>query len=199
VTVAEVVGLAATAVFLCELIPQPLRILRTRSLSGLSPIGTGIYFVTELGWVSYGITSGLVVVLLTALAATVLSGLQLALLWSRRGPNDLWWMLLWATGLAASLVMGAIGAMLVLGLFIGLGPQAWAAWRSSSVSGVSLWRWVLSGTSGMLWCTYGVLMGEFPLMATGSVGMVCASLALSRLVGEQMKRRRVEAHTPRGI
>jgi uncharacterized protein with PQ loop repeat len=199
VTVAEVVGLAATAVFLCELIPQPLRILRTRSLSGLSPIGTGIYFVTELGWVSYGITSGLVVVLLTALAATVLSGLQLALLWSRRRPNDLWWMLLWATGLAASLVMGAIGAMLVLGLVIGLGPQAWAAWRSSSVSGVSLWRWVLSGTSGMLWCTYGVLMGEFPLMATGSVGMVCASLALSRLVGEQMKRRRVEAHTPRGI
>lgn len=198
-TVAEVVGLAATAVFLCELIPQPLRILRTRSLSGLSPIGTGIYFVTELGWVSYGITSGLVVVLLTALAATVLSGLQLALLWSRRGPNDLWWMLLWATGLAASLVMGAIGAMLVLGLVIGLGPQAWAAWRSSSVSGVSLWRWVLSGTSGMLWCTYGVLMGEFPLMATGSVGMVCASLALSRLVGEQMKRRRVEANTPRGI
>jgi hypothetical protein len=42
-------------------------------------------------------------------------------------------------------------------------------------------------------------MGEFPLMATGSVGMVCASLALSRLVGEQMKRRRVEANTPRGI
>ena len=190
---AGIVGFAATTVFMAELIPQPVRLWRTRSVAGLSPIGTGIYFVTELGWVAYGLSTGLLYVLGTALAASLLSGLQLILLWHRRAPNDVWWMALWASGLVGGIVTGTIGIMLVVGLIIGLGPQAWAAWRSVEVHGVSVWRWVFSGTSGLLWCTYGVLVGEFPLIATGSVGMACASLALSRAAGDRLARRALRA------
>ena len=186
--IAPWVGAAATVVFLLELVPQPLRLWRTRSVSGLSSIGTGIYLVTELGWVAYGLTTGLVAVLITAVAATVLSGVQFALLWRHRGPTDLWWMLLWASGLAASLVVGAIGAMLAIGLVVGLGPQAWAAWRAPVAHGVSVWRWVLSALSGTLWFAYGALVGAYPLMATGAVAWVCAGLALSRFVAEGVRR-----------
>lgn len=187
-SVTQWVGLGATVVFLMELVPQPVRLWRTRSVSGLSTIGTGIYFVTELGWMAYGITSGLAVVLLTALAATVFSGVQLALLWRHRGPTDLRWMLLWATALAAALVMNSIGVMLAIGLAVGLGPQAWAAWRAPVAHGVSLWRWVLSAVSGTLWFTYGALLGAYPLMATGAVAWVCAGLALSRFVADAVRR-----------
>jgi MtN3 and saliva related transmembrane protein len=180
--IAPWVGAAATVVFLLELVPQPVRLWRTRSVSGLSTIGTGIFFVTELGWLAYGITSGLVVVLITAVAAVVLSGIQLTLLWRHRAPTDLWWMLLWASGLAAALVMGAIGAMLAIGLLVGLGPQAWAAWRAPSAHGVSVWRWVLSAAAGTLWFSYGALMGAYPLMATGALGCGYAAIALSRFV-----------------
>lgn len=171
-----------------ELMPQSVRLLRTRSVSGLSSIGTGIYFVTELGWIAYGITSGIMVVLVSSLVVGVLSAVQLVLVWPHRSATDLWWMLLWASALGAALVMGAIGSMLVIGLIIGLGPQAWAAWRAPVVHGVSIWRWVLAGASGVLWFTYGILLGEIPLITTGTVGMVCASMALSRAVTDSLGR-----------
>ncbi len=187
-SVTEVVGLAAMLVLVSELMPQSVRLWRTRSVAGLSSIGTGIYFVTELGWIAYGITSGIVIVLISSLVVWALSTVQLVLVWPHRSSTDLWWMALWATALGAALVMGAIGAMLVIGLIIGLGPQAWAAWRAPVVHGVSVWRWVLTATSGSLWFTYGILLGAIPLITTGTVGMVCAALALSRTVGDAVGR-----------
>lgn len=187
-TITTLVGVAAMVALVSELMPQSVRLLRTRSVSGLSSIGTGIYFVTELGWIAYGITSGIMVVLVSSLVVGVLSAVQLVLVWPHRSSTDLWWMLLWASALGAALVMGAIGSMLVIGLIIGLGPQAWAAWRAPVVHGVSIWRWVLAGASGMLWFTYGILLGEIPLITTGTVGMVCASMALSRAVTDSLGR-----------
>jgi MtN3 and saliva related transmembrane protein len=188
VSVTELIGVAAMVVLVTELMPQSVRLWRTKSVSGLSSVGTGIYFVTEMGWIAYGITSGLVIVLASALVVGFLSAVQLALVWPHRQSTDIWWMALWATALAAALAFGAIGSMLVIGLIVGLGPQAWAAWRAPVVHGVSVWRWVLTATSGGLWFTYGILLGAFPLIATGSVGMVCASLALSRSVADAMGR-----------
>lgn len=187
-TITTLVGVAAMVALVSELMPQSVRLLRTRSVSGLSSIGTGIYFVTELGWIAYGITSGIMVVLVSSLVVGVLSAVQLVLVWPHRSATDLWWMLLWASALGAALVMGAIGSMLVIGLIIGLGPQAWAAWRAPVVHGVSIWRWVLAGASGVLWFTYGILLGEIPLITTGTVGMVCASMALSRAVTDSLGR-----------
>jgi len=187
-TVTVVVGWCATVAFLSELVPQPVRLLRTRSVAGLSPVGTGVYFVTELGWVAYGLTEGLVVVIVTAVVAVGLSGAQFAMLWRHRAPRDLWWMVGWGTALALSLAFGVIGALLVVGLAVGLGPQAWAAWRAPVADGVSVWRWVLSATSGSLWLAYGVLVGSLPLMATGAVAIVCASLALSRFAAGALRR-----------
>jgi uncharacterized protein with PQ loop repeat len=178
----DLVGLAATVAFLCELVPQPVRILRTRSLAGLSVVGTGVYFVTEMAWVTYGITTGLWAVLVTAVAATVLSGIQLVLVWPKRETTDLWWMVIWGLSLALGVAFGVVGALLVLGVLVGLGPQAWAVWKAPVPHGVSILRWVLSGTSGSLWFTYGLLTGELPLVVSGVVGMSCATLALARFV-----------------
>jgi uncharacterized protein with PQ loop repeat len=182
VTLVNAVGLAATVAFLCELVPQPVRILRTRSLAGLSVVGTGVYFVTEAAWVTYGITTGLWAVLVTSVAATVLSGLQLVLVWSKREPTDVWWMAIWGASLALGVVFGVVGALLVLGVLVGLGPQAWAVWKAPVPHGVSVLRWALSGTSGSLWFSFGLLTGELPLVVSGLVGMSCAVLALSRFV-----------------
>jgi uncharacterized protein with PQ loop repeat len=182
VSLVNAVGLAATVAFLCELVPQPVRILRTRSLAGLSVVGTGVYFVTEVAWVTYGITTGLWAVLVTAVAATVLSGMQLVLVWPKREATDMWWMVLWAVSLSIGVALGVVGALLVLGVLVGLGPQAWAVWKAPVPHGVSILRWVLSGTSGSLWFSFGLLTGELPLVVSGLVGMSCAVLALSRFV-----------------
>jgi MtN3 and saliva related transmembrane protein len=180
VNLVNAVGLAATVAFLCELVPQPLRIIRTRSLAGLSVVGTGVYFVTEAAWVTFGLTTGLWAVLVTSVAATVLSGVQLVLVWPKREATDLWWMAIWGASLVLGIVFGVVGALLVLGVLVGLGPQAWAVWKAPVPHGVSALRWALSATSGSLWFTFGLLTGELPLVVSGLVGMGCGALALSR-------------------
>jgi uncharacterized protein with PQ loop repeat len=197
----DIVGLAATVAFLCELVPQPVRILRTRSLLGLSVVGTGVYFVTELAWVTYGLSTGLWAVLITAVAASVLSGAQLVLVWPKRVARDLWWMAIWGLALVVGIIMGVVGALLVVGVLVGLGPQAWAVWRAPVPHGVSVLRWVLSGNSGSLWFTYGLLTGELPLVVSGVVGMSCATLALARFVVAftQGGGRLAQAGSPRTI
>ena len=177
-----IVGLAACAAFIAELAPQPLRIWRTRSLDGISATGSGIAFATEVGWLTYGITGGFVVVTFTAVLAGALKLWQFALTRPHWNARNLRLVLAWALAVALGALTDTLGLVLVGGLLLGLGPQALAVVRSPSIAGVSAWRWWLALCSGSLWVAYGLLSGAYAVAATGAAGIALALLALQRIL-----------------
>jgi uncharacterized protein with PQ loop repeat len=177
-----VVAVVASALLLAEFLPQPVRLWRTRSVSGISVIGSGITFVTELGWLGYGITTGLWVVTALAAITGVLSGIQLALVWHRRTPTEAGILILWAVAIAVALPLGVVGVVLVLGLVAGVGPQAWTAWRSPDAHGVSVWRWGFTMASGAAWATYGILVSAPTIIVTGALACALGLRVLWRFV-----------------
>jgi len=182
VSLETTVGLAACAVFVAELAPQPLRIWRTRSLEGISATGSGITLATEVGWLLYGIAGGFAVVTVTAVLAASLKLWQFALTRPHWTDRNLRLVGAWAAAVAVGAVTDTLGLVLVGGLLLGLGPQALAVVRSPSIAGVTPWRWWLAACSGSLWVAYGLLSGAWAIAATGAAGGGLAVLALQRIL-----------------
>jgi uncharacterized protein with PQ loop repeat len=194
-TLASIVGVAAAVVLLIEFLPQPLRILRTRSVSGVSTVGSGIAFVSEVGWLTFGIIENVNLVVATAVVTAVFTFVQLALVWSHRTATDALWIGLWAAVLVLAVLVGSLGPVLVVAVLVSFGPQVWTVWRSPSVRGVSAVRWMLGGVSGVLWGTYGLLVNQLTLVASGLVALVCAIAVLVRVVAD----RRLGGPDPDGV
>jgi len=166
---------------LLEFAPQPLRILRTRSISGISMVGSGVAFGSELGWLVFGVIEGLVVVVVTAGITAVFTGMQFVLVLPNRKRGEAGWVGLWAVVLVVAFAVGSLGAVLVIAVLVSMGPQVWTVWRSDDVSGVSAARWAFGGLSGLLWGTYGLLLGQFTLVGSGVVALTCSVAVLVRL------------------
>lgn len=177
----SLVGLAACALFVAELAPQPLRIWRTRSLDGISATGSGITLATEAGWLIYGIAGGYGVVVVTAVLAGALKLWQFALTRPHWTERNLRLVVAWSLVVVGGALSGTLGVVLVGGLLFGLGPQAIAVVRAASISGVSVWRWWLALGSGSAWAAYGLLSGALAVAATGAAGMAFALLTLHRM------------------
>lgn len=207
-TFTSIIGIAAGVILLVEFVPQPFRILRTRSISGISTVGSGIAFGSEIGWLVFGIVEGITVVVVTAVVTAVLTLTQFVLVWPHRRPTDVWWVGLWASVLVVAVALGSLGSVLVISVVVSLGPQVWTAWLSPNVDGISPARWLLGGVSGLLWGTYGILIGQLTLVGSGGVALFCAAAVLARLGAGHLgwfprdggdEPGRVAPHTPKGI
>lgn len=207
-TFTSAIGIAAGVILLVEFVPQPFRILRTRSISGISTVGSGIAFGSEIGWLVFGLVEGIPVVAITAVVTGVLTLTQFVLVLPNRRPTDVWWVGLWASVLVVAVAVGSLGSVLVISVIVSLGPQVWTAWLSPSVAGISPTRWLLGGGSGLLWGTYGILIGQLTLVGSGGVALCCAAAVLARLAAGHLGwfprpggegTERVAHDTPKGI
>ncbi len=81
--------------------------------------------------------------------------------------------------------LGFAAAALTTGSFL---PQAWLTLRTRDVSGISLAMYG-SFTAGVaLWLAYGVMLGEWPIVAANAVTLTLASTILvTKIVIERQK------------
>jgi uncharacterized protein with PQ loop repeat len=171
----QVVTALAVVLALTQPIPQVVRVLRTRSIAGVSGPTTWIGFTVNLAWVSYGVARGLLPVALLSgayVAGYVAVGVLLVRAGNRRGV---------ATGLLAAVALAGVaaaGGWVVLGTLLALAvlpqflPQVVHAWTADDLTGLAAGTYVVAALDGMVWGGFGLLVADGPLVLYGAV--MCA-------------------------
>ncbi len=72
-------------------------------------------------------------------------------------------------------LIGGLAAILTTAAFV---PQTLHTFRSRDVSGISLGMYALFVTGVALWLVYGVLRGDWPVIAANAVTLALASAVL---------------------
>lgn len=158
--VANISIVAATIATLTFVIPQVVKLIRTRDTSGVSATWPAVGFIGNVGWAVYFVHEELW--LSIPAAAGALLG-YLATMW-----------VLWRTGAfhASSLARGAVfaaalivstlvGGWTTLGVVLGasfvvmIAPALWAAFSVPDPSGIAPGTWWLGVAEGLLWGVYG--------------------------------------------
>lgn len=162
-------------------VPQVVRLLRTRSVAGVSGPTTWLGLTINSAWVAYGVGRGLlpVAVLSGAYVAGYATIAALLLLRGRRSGVG--------TGLAAAagltlltVVAGwaVLGTVLALAVGVQFVPQVVEAWRSDDLSGLAPGTYVVGALDGAIWGTYGLVVADVPLVLYGLVMSAVAVLVL---------------------
>jgi MtN3 and saliva related transmembrane protein len=82
-----------------------------------------------------------------------------------------------------STVIGTVAGVLTTAAFV---PQVWRTWRTKSVADLSLGMLVLFFVGIVGWLIYGVMLGEWPIIASNAVTLVLTAI----LVGLKLRYRR---------
>lgn len=171
----------AAALALSQPVPQIVRLVRTRSIAGVSGPTTWLGLVINGGWVAFGFARGLYPVAVLSVAY-VIGYAAIAILLIRGGDRS---------GIGSGLVVAAgtvgvaatvgwttLGTILALMVAAQFVPQVSMAWRSSDLTALSAGTYLVCGLDGVVWGGYGILHREVPLMLYGAVMVSVAVLVL---------------------
>jgi uncharacterized protein with PQ loop repeat len=179
----------ATTVGCLFLIPQIVRLVRRRDVSGVSPSAAALGVVQTLSWATYGIGTGAwAVVISSAVAAPQYAAVFLFTTRRRSGRRR-------ATGQAALSLSGVaaasafttwsgkgpwpgLGAALTVAVIWQYVPAVLAAFGPNGAAGLSVTTWLLIGGNGSVWTVYGVIIGAAAVIAYGLVLDVAAAAVL---------------------
>ena len=162
--------------------PQIVRVIRTRSVAGVSGSTTWIGLAVNLAWVTYGVARGLVPVAVLSGAYVIgylLIGTLLARGGNRRGVG---------TGMLAAAILAAItvtGGWALLGTALALVvvpqylPQVIEAWTSDDLTGLSPGTYVVAILDGLVWGGFGLIAADSPLVLYGVVMIAVATAVLT--------------------
>ncbi len=76
-------------------------------------------------------------------------------------------------------MVGYIAAFLTTTSYI---PQARMVWRTDNTSGISLGMYFMMVSGVALWMTYGILLGDAPLMVANAITLSMSSYILFRKI-----------------
>jgi len=76
-------------------------------------------------------------------------------------------------------IVGYIAAFLTTTSFM---PQALMVWRTDNTSGISLGMYSMMVAGVALWMTYGILLGDAPLMIANGITLTMSSYILLRKI-----------------
>jgi len=184
-TLANIAVIAATIGTVTFLIPQTVKLIRTRDTEGVSATWPAMGFVVNLGWFVYMIAQQLWAATLAPFV-TFLS--YLVVLWALRRAGRSLRVGAWrAAGWGALLAMVAVGGGLdhlgvALGISIGvqLSPSVWSAYRSPDPTGVSPGTWWIGLAEALLWGYYGLFNRDAGIITFGVVASAASFLMLLR-------------------
>ncbi len=171
---------AAVALALTQPIPQIARIVRTRSIAGVSGPSAWLGLVINAAWMTYGIGRGLVPVAVLSTAYVVGYGLTAALLvrsGNRRGPISALVAAVALAGVATTAGWAALGTTLALTVGVQFLPQVVEAWRSTDLAGLAPGTYVVCLLDGLVWGGYGMLVVDTALLLYGAV-MISVAIAV---------------------
>ena len=181
VVVANVLGGLMTA-------PQAVRLLRTRSVEGVSGTWAGVGVAMNLWWFSYGVANGVWAVVPVSVAATALYATVAALYVRELRAAALPGLAFGVLGLGVvPLPFLVFGGWEPAGLAIGLSygvqftPAVLAAMRSRNPVGVSAGTWLMAWVEAAIWLGYSLTIDDVALLAGGASGLLMATLILGRL------------------
>lgn len=170
------------------IVPQVVRLRRTRLADGLSGAWVGLSVAMNAWWIAYATAEGLWGLLPVSVGAFLLYSViaaQYVRLMGWTGGCRLVAGLL-AAGVLPALALAA-GGWTATGLAIGLAyaiqfsPAVVAALRSLDLGGISPATWAMAWIEAVIWCTYGAIMDDVALMIGGGGGTLMASVILARL------------------
>ena len=178
----QAVTACAVVVALAHPVPQVVRVLRTRSVAGVSGPTTWLGCAINTAWVTYGIARGLVPVAVLS-GAYVVGYVTVAVLLVRRGNRrGIGTGLLAAAGLAGLVVIAgwtALGTVLALAVLPQFLPQVVEAWTADDLTGLAPGTYLIAVLDGVVWGGFGVVAGDRPLML---YGVIMCSVAVAVLV-----------------
>lgn len=171
----------ALVLALSQPVPQVVKLLRTRSVAGVSASTAWLGLVVNGAWTAYGVARGLLPVAVLSVAYVV-GYATVAALVVRGGDRR-------GMGLAAASSVGLAGIALLAGwpvlgtalaLTVGVQflPQVVEAWRASDLTALAPGTYVVCALDGMVWGGYGAVVGDAPLVLYGVVMISVAVLVL---------------------
>jgi len=171
------------------IVPQVVRLHRSRIVDGLSGAWVGVGFGMNLWWTAYAIQTPLYGMLPVSLAGAALYSTIAVQLIRLSGPQVLKSLAVGAFGLAMTPLPALIlGGWSAAGLLIGLSyaaqftPAAIVALRSRDVDGVSPSTWSMAWVEAAIWLIYGLQIDNRALIVGGGGGLIMSSVILARLV-----------------
>jgi len=172
----------AVVLALTQPVPQVIRVLRTRSVAGVSGATTWLGFTINAAWVAYGVARGLLPVAVLS-TAYVVGYLLVGVLLVRGGnPKGIGTGALVGAGLAGLAAVGgwvALGTVLALAVAVQFLPQVVEAWTSDDLTGLAPGTYVVSGLDGIVWGGFGLLVSDGPLVL---YGVIMCTVAVAVLV-----------------
>lgn len=177
-SVAVLVGCAASVITLYSTVPQVLRAARTRSVEGLSWSAILLNLATATLWMVYAcavrdavqvVNNALALALLGALAVVVMrAGVPrrvappLAIVFASAAAS------VWLVDAANAFTLAMVGT---IGSSVRMLPQARLAISRAPLWGLDPWSQVLGWVGTLLWVHYGVMVGD-PALALCSVSLL---------------------------
>jgi hypothetical protein len=170
------------------IVPQVVRLRRTRVATGVSGTWVGLGLAMNAWWIAYATAQqlwGLLPVSIGALVLYLVITMQYTGLLGAPGARSV----LLGFGAAGALpaIPLLIGGWTATGLAIGLAyavqfaPAVVAALRSVDLTGISPTTWAMAWIEAVIWCSYGLAMTDAALVVGGGGGAIMASVILARL------------------
>lgn len=184
-TLANIAIVAATVGTVTFLMPQMVKLIRTRDSAGVSTTWAALGFVTNVGWFAFVISQELWAALLAPFVTFVSYAVTLwALnrtgrdLRSSIGLGSAWALLLAAVVVGAG--WEALGVALGLSYGVMLSPSVWTGFKTRDPSGISPATWWIGLFEAMLWGYYGLYNAAAGMVTFGIVGVAGSLLILGR-------------------
>ena len=169
-------------------LPQARRIARTRRVDGVSATWIGVSLAINGWWLTYGLVAGVWALVPVSTISLLLYGAMARFFVGSVGRPALPGLALGVFGLGmVPLPFLVIGGWQLAGVAVGLSygvqllPAVVASLRTSALSGVSSTTWIIASVEAVLWLAYGLGVGDAALTLAGVVGVVMASVILTRL------------------
>ncbi len=170
------------------IVPQAIRLHRTRVADGVSATWVGLSLAMNLWWLGYGLQGRLWGLVPVSIGALVVYGIVAVQVLSVIGPRARFPMAAGAIGpslvlLGAYAMAGWTTVGLTLGLAYGLqfAPAAVSATRAADTGGVSPSTWIMALTEAVIWVVYGLSVADEARIIGGAGGALVASVIVVRL------------------
>jgi uncharacterized protein with PQ loop repeat len=168
--------------------PQARRIARTRQVDGVSPTWIGVSLAINGWWLTYGVVVGVWALVPVSVMSLMLYGVMGWFYVRSVGRSALSGLAVGVFGLGmVPLPFLVAGGWELAGVAVGLSygvqlmPAVVASLRTTLLSGVSSATWIIAFVEAALWLAYGLGVGDVALTLAGGVGMLLASVILTRL------------------
>ncbi len=184
-TLANIAIVAATTMTVVFLVPQMVKLIRTRDSAGVSGTWPALGFVVNVGWFLYMVEQQLWVAVLAPVVTFVSYAVILWALWrtgrelrSSYVRGLVLTVLLFVVGITGG--WGSLGVALGLSYGIQLAPSIWTAYRTTDPSGISPGTWSIGLAEAVLWGVFGFFHADVGIITFSVVGITGSVLMLVR-------------------